>query len=195
MDNELAGKRVAILVANGFERCELIEPLQALRLHGAEVDIVSLKREAVKSWDHKAWGDEIRVDLHIDEADARNYDALVLPGGVMNPDFLRMDSRAVAFVRQFALDEKLIAAICHGPWTLIEADVVRDRTMTSFPSLRTDLTNAGADWVDEEVVVDENFLTSRRPDDLPAFCATMISVLAGRSAQATGIGNPAGPGQ
>ncbi|HEX2880538.1 MAG TPA: type 1 glutamine amidotransferase domain-containing protein [Polyangiaceae bacterium] len=195
MHNELSGKRAAILVTNGFERSELIEPLQALRSHGAEVDIVSLKKDAVKSWEHSDWGDELHVDRHIDEADARNYDALVLPGGVMNPDFLRMDERAVAFVRQFALDGKLIAAICHGPWTLVEADVVRERRLTSFPSLKTDLTNAGADWVDEEVVVDENFVTSRRPDDLPAFCATLVSVLAGRSAPGMGIGTSAGPGE
>jgi protease I len=195
MDKELAGKRVAILVANGFERAELIEPLRALRDAGAEVDIVSLKKEAVRSWDHKDWGDEIHVDRHIDEADANGYDALVLPGGVLNPDFLRMDVRAVAFVRAIADEGKLVAAICHGPWTLIEADVVRDRRLTSYPSLRTDLINAGADWVDHEVVVDENFITSRRPDDLPAFCATMVSVLAGRSARNTGIGNPAGPGE
>lgn len=183
MDKELAGKRVAILVANGFERSELVEPLRALRSEGAEVDIVSLKKEAVRSWDRKDWGDEMHVDRHIDEADATGYDALVLPGGVLNPDFLRMDVRAVAFVRAMAEDGKLIAAICHGPWTLIEADVVRDRKLTSYPSLRTDLVNAGADWVDHEVVVDENFITSRRPEDLPAFCATLVSALAGHNTQ------------
>jgi protease I len=195
MENELKGKRVAILVTNGFERSELTEPLRTLRNEGADVDVVSLKKDAVKSWNHKEWGDDFKVDRHIDEADAKSYDALVLPGGVMNPDMLRMDLRAVAFVRSLADDGKLVAAICHGPWTLVEADVVRGRKLTSFPSLRTDLVNAGAEWVDEEVVVDENFVTSRRPEDLPAFCATVVSVLAGRSAPETGIGAPAGPGE
>lgn len=177
MANELSGKRVAILVTNGFEQSELEEPRKALQSAGATVDIVSLKKEAVKGWNHKEWGEEIGIDLHIDDAGVDAYDALVLPGGVMNPDFLRMDRRAVAFVRDFANSGKPIAAICHGPWTLVEADVVRGRRMTSYPSLRTDLTNAGAQWIDEEVVVDGNFITSRRPDDLPAFCDALIRTI------------------
>lgn len=181
MADELTGKRVAILVTNGFERSELVEPLDALRAAGAEAEIVSLKKDSVRSWSHQDWGDEFQVDRHIDEADATDYDALVLPGGVMNPDFLRMDSRAVELVRAFNEQGKVIAAICHGPWTLVEADVVRRRRLTSYPSLKTDLKNAGADWVDEEVVVDENLITSRRPDDLPSFCASLISLLTRRA--------------
>lgn len=180
MANRLSGRKVALLVTNGFERSELVEPRRALEAEGARAEILSLKKEAVKSWNHKEWGEEFQIDAHIDEADERNYDALVLPGGVMNPDYLRMDERAVAFVRKFATSGKPVGAICHGPWTLIEADVVRGRRLTSYPSLRTDLRNAGANWTDEEVVVDGNFVTSRRPEDLPAFCSKLIDLIAGR---------------
>ncbi len=176
--NELTGRRVAILVANGFEQVELLEPKRVLEQAGASVDVVSLKKEAVRGWNHKDWGEEIEVDEHITHADLRDYDALVLPGGVMNPDFLRMDERAVEFVRRFVLSGKPVAAICHGPWTLVEADVVHGRRMTSYPSLETDLRNAGALWVDEEVVVDGNLISSRRPDDLPAFCRALVDSIA-----------------
>jgi protease I len=179
MSSELKGKRVAILVANGFEHSELKQPRKALRDAGAKVDIVSLKKDIVTSWKRHDWGDDFDVDVHIDAAFERKYDALVLPGGVMSPDTLRMDARAIAFVKQFANDKKPIAAICHGPWTLIEADVVRGRKVTSYPSLATDLRNAGAKWVDEEVVVDGNLVTSRRPQDLPAFCAELKRVILG----------------
>ena len=184
MADRLSGKRVAILVTNGFERSELVEPRNALHAEGASVEIVSLKKEAVKSWNHQQWGEEFEIDEHIDEALSKHYDALVLPGGVMNPDFLRMDERAVAFVRKFVTGGKPVGAICHGAWTLVEADVVRGRRVTSYPSLKTDLRNAGADWVDGEVVVDQNLVTSRRPDDLPAFCAQLVEVIAQRRAAA-----------
>jgi len=184
MPNRLTGKRVALLVTNGFERSELVEPRDALLAEGAVVEIVSLKKDAVKSWNHKDWGEEFPVDEHIDEAWSKAYDALVLPGGVMNPDFLRMDERAVEFVKKFVTSGKAVGAICHGPWTLVEADVVRGRRVTSYPSLKTDLRNAGAEWVDSEVVVDQNLVTSRRPDDLPAFCAQLVEVIAQRRAAA-----------
>lgn len=179
MANELRNKRVVILVTNGFEQVELTEPRKALVEAGARVDIVSLKKEAVRAWNHKDWGEEFNVDVHIDAASVDDYDALVLPGGVMNPDFLRLDHRAVAFVGKFTRSGKPVAAICHAPWTLIEADVVRERRVTSYPSLRTDLINAGARWVDEAVAIDRNLITSRRPDDLPAFNQALTTILAG----------------
>lgn len=178
MASELNGKKIAMLVTTGFEQSELFEPRTALQNAGAQVDVVSLKKEAVRAWNHKDWGEEIDVDLHIDEASVDAYDALVLPGGLMNPDYLRMDDRAVSFVRSFARTGKPIGAICHGPWTLIEAEVVGGRKMTSYPSLHTDLINAGALWVDEPVVIDGNLVTSRRPDDLPAFCDALIKTIA-----------------
>ena len=178
MASELNGKKIAILVTTGFEQSELFEPRTALQNAGAQVDVVSLKKEAVRAWNHKDWGEEIDVDLHIDEAGVDAYDALVLPGGLMNPDYLRMDERAVSFVRNFARTGKPIGAICHGPWMLIEAELVGGRKMTSYPSLHTDLINAGALWVDEPVVIDGNLVTSRRPDDLPAFCDAMIKTIA-----------------
>lgn len=178
MSNRLSGKKVAMLVTNGFERAELVEPRDALLAEGAKVDIVSLKKERVKAWNHKEWGEDFDVDAQIDEASNHGYDALVLPGGVMNPDYLRMDERAVRFVRSFAESGKLVAAICHAPWVLIEARVVRGRRVTSYPSLKMDLQNAGATWVDEVVVKDGNFLTSRRPTDLPEFCSALVEALA-----------------
>lgn len=174
----LSGRRVAILVTNGFERSELEQPRDHLEQSGAEVSIVSLKKGHVRSWEHTEWSDVFDVDLHIDAASPDDYDALVLPGGVMNPDFLRMDARAVKFVREFASRGKIVAAICHGLWTLIEADQVKGRKLTSYPSLRTDLENAGAAWINEEVVVDGNLITSRRPDDLPAFNCALEALLA-----------------
>ncbi|HEV2676140.1 MAG TPA: type 1 glutamine amidotransferase domain-containing protein [Aliidongia sp.] len=174
MANELTGKRIAILATDGFEQSELTVPRQALIAAGATVEVVSLKPGEIQGMKHHDKGDKVTVDRVLDQADAGSYAALVLPGGVANPDTLRTDTGAVAFVRAFASSGKPIAAICHGPWTLIEADVVRGRTMTSWPSLKTDLRNAGAEWVDRDVVVDHGLVTSRKPDDLPAFCAKMI---------------------
>ena len=138
------------------------------------MNVVSPKSGSIKGWNHKEWGDSVDVDQTLDEAGPAHFDALLLPGGVMNPDHLRMDPKAVAFVRAFVADNKPIAAICHGPWTLVEADLVRGRTLTSYPSLRTDIRNAGGDWVDEQVVVDDGLVTSRKPDDIPAFNKKMV---------------------
>jgi protease I len=178
MTAKLEGKRVAILATDGFEQSELLEPMKALREAGAAVEIVSPKSGSIKAWNHSDWGEEIEVDVELSAADAEDYDALVLPGGVMNPDHLRANRSAVEFVRDFAAAKKPVAAICHGPWTLIEAGAVRGRRLTSWPSLKTDLRNAGADWVDEEVVVDQGLVTSRKPDDLPAFNRRMIEEIA-----------------
>jgi len=178
MTGELRGKKVAMLVDTGFEQAELVEPRRALTAAGAIVDIVSSKKDEVRAWNHKEWGDSFAVDRTIADASARDYDALVLPGGVMNPDYLRMDERAVRFVGDFCRSGKPVAAICHGPWMLVEADVVQGRRVTSYPSLKTDLRNAQARWVDEPVVVDGNLITSRRPTDLPAFCDTVVEVFA-----------------
>jgi protease I len=186
MSNELKGKKVAMLVTNGFEQIELTEPRKALREAGADVDLMSLEKGTVKAWNHKDWGEEFAADVSIDAAKVEDYDALVLPGGVMNPDHLRLDARAVGFAAEFTRSGKPLAAICHAPWTLIEADVVRGRRMTSYPSLRTDLVNAGARWVDEPVVVDRNLITSRRPDDLPAFCQALITSLTPRDRPSAG---------
>lgn len=170
-------RRAAILVTNGFEQSELVEPRKALTSAGVTADIVSLKKEKVRAWNGNDWGEEFQVDLHIEDARLDDYDLLVLPGGVMNPDYLRMDARAVELVRRFVSSGKPVAAICHGPWTLIEAGVVRGRRLTSYNSLRTDLTNAGAQWVDDEVVIDGNLISSRRPEDLPAFCRAIVSAV------------------
>lgn len=173
---DLKDKRIAILACSGFEQSELLQPLEALQQAGARVDIISPEKDEIRGWNHQEWGRSVPVDRTIDEARAGDYDALVLPGGVMNPDHLRQDRRAVSFVRRFFDDGKPIAAICHGPWTLVEADVVRDMQMTSWPSLRTDLTNAGARWTDQTVVIDRGLVTSRNPGDLPAFNRAMIQV-------------------
>jgi protease I len=178
MADELKGKKVAILVDNGFEQVELTDPKRALEAAGASTDIVSPQKEKVKGWEKTDWGDEFPVDVHISQADAASYDALLLPGGVMNPDHLRKNREAVEFVRRFFTDGKPVAAICHAPWTLVEADVLRGRTVTSYESLRTDLRNAGAEWVDREVVVDAGLVTSRNPDDLPAFNRKMVEEFA-----------------
>lgn len=178
MKKTLQGKSVAILAADGFEQSELLEPKKALEDAGAEVTIVSLESGKIKGWDEKDWGKSIGVDLTLDEADAADFDALQLPGGVMNPDKLRDDARAVAFVKSFFDAGKPIGAICHGPWTLIEADAVKGRRLTSYSSIRTDLENAGAQWVDEEVVTDNGLVTSRKPADLPAFNAKLIEEIA-----------------
>jgi protease I len=174
MAQSLRGKRVAMLVENGFEQAELLEPRKALLEAGAQADVISPQQGQVKAWDQKDWGQTVPVDSTLDSANPAYYDALVLPGGVMNPDKLRINPKAVAFVRHFVDSGKPIAAICHGPWTLIEAGGVRGRKMTSYPSLQSDLRNAGANWVDQEVVVDNGLVTSRNVPDIPAFNRKMI---------------------
>jgi protease I len=174
MAADLQGKKFAILATDGFEQSELTEPLRALRSVGAEAHVVAPKGGKIQGMEHHEKGKRVDVDKTIDQVKADDYDGLVLPGGVANPDSLRTMPHAVAFVRAFFDARKPIAAICHGPWTLIEADAVRGREVTSWPSLKTDLKNAGASWVDREVVVDNGLVTSRKPDDLPAFCAKMI---------------------
>jgi protease I len=175
---ELRNKRVAALVENGFEQSELLEPRKALENAGAKVDVVSPQASKVKGWKHTNWGEEVNVDVHLDKANPNDYDAILLPGGVMNPDKLRANERAIRFVQSFVDAKKPIAAICHGPWTLIETGAVRGRTMTSWPSLKTDLKNAHAIWVDQECVVDNGLVTSRKPDDIPAFNRKMIEEFA-----------------
>jgi protease I len=174
----LRGKKIAILVTDGFEQSELLEPRKALDEAGATTQVVSPAGQKVKGWNHKEWDQEVSVDLSLDSAKADQFDALLLPGGIMNPDHLRMDSKAVEFVKHFTDSGKPVAAICHGPWTLIEAGAVRGHTMTSWPSLKTDLKNAGANWVDQEVVNDRGLVTSRKPDDIPAFDREMIRLFA-----------------
>lgn len=178
MAGQLAGTRVAALVSKGFEQVELFEPRQALETAGAIVHVVSPEAHTVLGWNHTEWGDEVTVDRTLDQARADDYDALLLPGGVMNPDRLRMNPKAVQLVKQFFEDGKPIAVICHGPWTLVEANVVHDITMTSYPSVKTDLRNAGANWVDEEVVVDRGIVSSRSPADLAAFIRKTIEEFA-----------------
>jgi protease I len=173
-NGNLQGKKVAILATDGFEQSELLEPRKALDEAGATTQVVSPTGKKIKGWDQKDWGKEVSVDVPLDSAHAEEFDALLLPGGVMNPDQLRMNPTAVQFVKQFTDAGKPVAAICHGPWTLVEAGAVRGRTMTSWPSLKTDLKNAGASWVDKEVVNDQGVVTSRRPDDIPAFNREMI---------------------
>jgi protease I len=184
MGKQLKGKRIAALVDNGFESVELVEPKKALEAEGAKVDVISPQKDRVKGWQHTNWGDDIAVDARLDDASPDVYDGLLLPGGVMNPDRLRMNPRAVQFVRAFVEAQKPIAAICHAPWTLIEAGGVNGRQMTSWPSLRTDLRNAGAHWVDQAVVVDRGWVTLRNPDDIPAFNQKAIEEFAeGRHVQ------------
>ena len=176
MAQELAGKKIAILATDRFEESELTGPRQALRDAGASVAVIAPHGGSIQGMNHYAVGSKVPVDQTLDEAQPEAFDALVLPGGVANPDQLRADRKAVGFVRAFYDQQKPIAAICHGPWTLIEADIVRGRTMTSWPSLQTDLKNAGAQWVDREVVVDGGLVTSRKPDDVPAFSRAAIEV-------------------
>ena len=169
--DKLKGKKIAIIATDGFEQVELTEPKKYLESEGATTHVISLKSGSIKGWDgpNENWGDKVSVDKVITDVKPADYDALILPGGQMNPDILRTDKNVVAFVREFAGSGKVVAAICHGPWTLIEADVVRGKKVTSWPSLHTDLKNAGAHWEDSEVVVDKGLITSRKPEDIPAF--------------------------
>jgi|SRR5579859_2994953 len=174
MSTKLQGKKIAIVATDGFEQVELTEPKKALETAGATVHVISPKSGQIKGWNHTDWGDKTSVDKTLDEAKAADYDGLVLPGGQINPDKLRIEPKAVAFVTEFFNSGKPIGAICHGPWLLVEADVVKRRTLTSWPSVRTDIRNAGGHWVDEEVVTDQNLTTSRKPDDIPAFNERLI---------------------
>jgi len=174
MSNELKGKRVAILVADGFEQVEMTKPRQALDDAGAKTEIVSPAQGQVQGWNHQEKADRFPVDKALSSANASDYDALLLPGGVMNPDQLRTKPEAVKFVKSFFQGHKPVAAICHGPWLLAEAGVVRGRKLTSWPSIKTDLSNAGANWVDQPVVSDDGLVTSRKPDDIPAFNRKMV---------------------
>jgi protease I len=183
---KISGVRVAILVANGFEQVELTEPRRALEDEGALTEIVSPEHHA-KAWKFGEWGRTFRTDVLVSEADASLFDALLLPGGVMSPDNLRLVPEAIALVAAFAQAGKPIAAICHGPWILVDAGVVRGKTMTSWPSLRTDLQNAGAEWVDREVVRDGLLVTSRKPGDLPAFDDAMVALFAEPRAEQRGV--------
>jgi PfpI family intracellular protease len=176
--DSLNGLKVAILATDGFEQSELTEPRKALEQAGATTEIVSPKNGSLRAWNHKNWGLEVQVDQELSDADPKDYDALVLPGGVMNPDALRMNAGAVNFVKAFFAADKPVAAICHGPWTVIESGAAKGHRMTSWPSLKTDITNAGGKWVDEEVVVDGKLVTSRKPDDLPAFNREVIKLFA-----------------
>lgn len=178
MAHNLSGKRIAILVENGFEQSELMEPRKALDQAGATTQVVSPVEGQVRGWKEREWGESVPVDLALERADPHDFDALLLPGGVMSPDKLRTNQKAVAFVEAFFQSRKPVAAICHGPWTIVEADAVKGRTLTSWPSLQTDIRNAGGKWVDQEVVVDNGLVTSRQPADLPAFNARMVEEFA-----------------
>jgi protease I len=179
----LNGKKIAFLATDGFEQAELLEPCKALDDAGATTVVIAPKTGEIKGWDMKDWGKSIKVDKALADANPNDYDALVLPGGVINPDHLRMDPAAVNFVKKFVETGRPTAAICHGPWTLLEAGVLRGKTVTSWPSLKTDLKNAGAHWVDQEVVTDGQFIFSRKPDDIPAFNRTLIESISGAKQQ------------
>lgn len=176
--HNLTNKKIAILATDGFEQVELTQPRQAVEDAGAETHLVSLKSGTIQGFNHFEKGDTFKVDKTLSEVEARDYDGLILPGGVHNPDTLRVDKTAIQFIRAFFEQHKPVAAICHGPWTLIEAGVVDGRTLTSWPSLKTDIQNAGGTWVDQEVVCDEALVTSRNPDDLDAFCAKAVEEFA-----------------
>jgi protease I len=178
MNKELKDKKIAILVADGFEQVEMTEPRKALEEAGAKTELVSPAQKEVQGWKHHEKADKFPVDLQLDAAHPENYDALLLPGGVMSPDQLRVNPKAVDFVKSFFQEGKPVAAICHGPWMLVEADVVHGRAVTSWPSVKTDLRNAGAQWLDMEVVSDHGLVTSRKPDDIPAFNRKMIEAFA-----------------
>lgn len=186
MAESLKRLKVAILVEKGFEQAEMSKPREALIEACAEVSIISPQKGRVRAWESTDWGEEFSVDKTLHEARAQDYDALVLPGGVMNPDKLRMQPKAVAFAKAFCDAGKPVAVICHGPWTLIEAGVVKGRKIASWPSLKTDLQNAGAEWIDEEVVVDGKLVSSRKPDDIPAFNREMLRVFESARPQSRG---------
>ncbi|SOR27602.1 Intracellular protease 1 [Methylorubrum extorquens] len=186
--DNLNGLKVAILVTDGFEQVEMTEPRKALDEAGAETQIVSPKDSQVKAWNFTEWGDTFPVDMPLSSARPDNYDALLLPGGVINPDTLRALPEAIAFAKAFFDAGKPVASICHGPWTIIEAGAARGRRLTSWPSLQTDLKNAGAEWVDQEAVVDQGLVTSRKPDDIPAFNSEVIKLFA----SARGLSRQAG---
>ncbi|AHG91331.1 intracellular protease, PfpI family [Gemmatirosa kalamazoonensis] len=176
-ENPLRGRRVAVLATDGVEQVELVQPMEALRAAGAEVHLVSLACESIQAMNHDDKADTFPVDRSVDEVKIADYQGLVIPGGVANPDRLRADPAAVKLVRDFVEHDKPVASICHGPWLLVEANVVRGRTLTSWPSLQTDIRNAGGEWVDREVVVDQKLVTSRKPADLPAFCEKLVSLM------------------
>jgi len=183
MASNLNGKKIAFLATDGFEQVELTEPRKALEEAGATTVVISPKSGEIKGWNFKEWGDTVNVDKTLDDANPNDYDALVLPGGVINPDHLRMEPTAVNFIRQFISTGGTVAAICHGPWTLVEAGAVRGKKVTSWPSIKTDLKNAGANWVDQEVVTDGQFIFSRKPDDIPAFSKAIIEAVSGEKGQ------------
>lgn len=178
MADELNGRKIAFLATDGVEQVELTEPWEAIKSAGGEPELLSIKPGKIQAFEHFDPAEEFRVDKHVSQAEVEDYDGLVLPGGVANPDFLRVDEDAVRFVKRFVEAGKPVGVICHGPWTLVEADVVKGRKLTSWPSLQTDIRNAGGNWVDEEVVVDGGLISSRKPDDLSAFCATILEEFA-----------------
>ena len=180
MANELQGKKIAFLAADGVEQVELTEPWKAVEQAGGEPELLSIESGEIQAFNHLDQGDTFPVDREVAQAEATDYDGLVLPGGVANPDFLRGDENAVAFVRDFFEQGKPVGVICHGPWTIVEAGLVKGRKLTSWPTLETDIRNAGGNWVDEEVHVDDNLVSSRRPDDLPAFNEKIVEAFAGR---------------
>ncbi len=196
-EHRLDGKRIAVLATDGVEQVELTEPVKAIHEAGGETTLVSLESGTIQAFDHLEKGDVLPVDRTVGEVGAEEFDGLVLPGGVANPDRLRTDERAVGFARAFFEQGKPVGVICHGPWTLVEAGVVRGRTLTSYPSLRTDIANAGGQWVDREVVVDHGLVSSRNPGDLPSFCEKLVEELAegaheGQAHLAAGAGRRAG---
>jgi deglycase len=174
----ISGKKVAILAANGFEQSELEIPRDRLKAAGASVDVVSLKAGEIKGWDKKDWGRAVRVDKTLDEVSSSDYDAIVLPGGQINPDLLRVEPKALAFIKEIFEQKKVVAAVCHAPWLLIETGIAKGRKVTSYKSIKTDMSNAGAKWEDSEVVVDQGVITSRNPGDLEAFSAKIIEEIA-----------------
>lgn len=189
-DQTLSGKRIAFLAADGVEQVELTEPWKAVEAAGAEPELISIKSGEIQGFNHDKKADTFSVNKTVGNVNAEDFDGLVLPGGVANPDTLRTNEEAVDFVRDFFKQGKPVAAICHGPWMLVEADVIESRTLTSWPSLKTDIRNAGGNWIDEEVVVDEGLVTSRKPDDLKAFCAKAIEEFAeGRHAEQSEFAN------
>jgi protease I len=186
VQENLNGVKVAILITDGFEQIEMTEPRKALEAAGAETAIVSPKDDKVRGWKFTEWGDEFEVDVGLEDVDPEEFDALLLPGGVLNPDKLRLNGEAVDFVRAFFEAEKPVAAICHGPWMIVEADEAEGRRMASWPSIKTDIENAGGEWVDEAAVTDANLVTSRKPDDIPQFNKAMIALFAEASAEHAG---------